>query len=296
MKNWMLAADTLISKEEIKEQGNFFINYLKGLVPDALDFCVDVILAIMIYLVGVKVISLLRKMARKVMERSRLDEGVKQFLDSFLKMILYFLLIVIIVTKFGVTTASVTAVVGSAGLALGLALQGSLSNFAGGVLLLILKPFEVGDYIVTESGKEGTVNQIQICYTKLLTVDNTIVVIPNGKLADGVITNVTKQEKRRVDLKVGIAYDADLKLAKRTLEELMNAEAARLPEEPVNVYVDHLGESDVVLGARIWVKTEDYWPTKWKLQEEILLSFNEAGIKIPFPQMEITISKTEKGD
>lgn len=291
MKNSILLAENLLSKDDIKEQSNIVIDYLKGLIPDALDFCVDVVIALIIYAIGVKVISMLRKMAKRMMERSHLDEGVKQFLDSFLKMILYFLLVVLIVTRFGVTTASITAVVGSAGLALGLALQGSLSNFAGGVLILVLKPFEIGDYIITESGKEGTVSQIQICYTKLTTVDNTIVVIPNGKLSDGVITNVTKQEKRRIDLKVGIAYDADLKLAKEKLEEIMMKEETRLEGEPVAVFVDHLGESDVVLGARIWVKTEDYWPTKWKLQEEVLLAFNEANIKIPFPQMEVTINK-----
>lgn len=291
MRNSILLAGNVISGKEMEAKGNVFAEYVKGLIPDVLDFGIDIIIAIVIYFIGKKVIAFIRKMAQRMMDKSHLEEGVKQFLDSFLKMVLYFILTILIVTRFGVTAASITAIVGSAGLALGLALQGSLSNFAGGVLILILKPFEVGDYIIVEGNKEGVVSQIQICYTKLVTVDNTIVVIPNGKLSDGVITNVTKQEKRRVDLNVSIAYDADLKTAKQKLEELLLKEETRLSEEPVNVFVDHLGESDVVLGARIWVKTEDYWSAKWRLQEEILLTFEEANIKIPFPQIEITMNK-----
>lgn len=275
--------------KELVEKSNVFIEYLYSLVPQAFSFALNVIISLILYLVGMKVISFARKVLNRMMDRSRLDAGVKSFLDSLAKFIMYFLLVVFILTRFGVATASVTAVVGSAGLALGLAMQGSLANFAGGVLILVMKPFELGDYIITDSG-EGTVSQIQICYTRLVTIDNCMVVIPNGKLSDGVITNVTKMEKRRIDFTFGISYDSDLKLAKDTIREVFEAEPGRLPED-IEIYVDSLGESEVVLGARIWVKTEDYWPLRFKLTEEILCAFKEKGITIPFPQMEVTLHK-----
>ncbi|SFQ08200.1 small conductance mechanosensitive channel [Lachnospiraceae bacterium XBB1006] len=278
------------NSQEIVKQSNLFVEYLKGLIPNALDFAVDVVIALLIYIIGVKVIAIIRKMIGRMMDRSRLDAGVKSFLDSLTKFVLYFLLVVFIATRFGATTASVTALVGSAGLAVGLALQGSLANFAGGVLILVMKPFDLGDYIISDSG-EGTVTQIQICYTRLLTVDNKLVVIPNGKLSDGVITNVTKMEKRRVDLTYGIAYGTDIKKAKEVIEEVYRADEARLPDEPMEVFVDSLRESELVLGARIWVKTEDYWTTRYRLQEQVVEAFEREGITIPFPQMEITLHK-----
>jgi len=276
--------------QELVQQSNRFLLYLDSLLPQALSFALNVVISLIIYAVGVKVISLLRKMLGRMMERSHLDAGVQSFLDSLTKFTLYFLLVVFILTRFGVATASVTALVGSAGLAIGLALQGSLANFAGGVLILIMKPFELGDYIITDAG-EGTVSQIQICYTRLLTIDNKLVVIPNGKLSDGVVTNVTKMEKRRIDLIYGIAYDADLKKAKDTLLAVYKEEPARLPEEEIEIYVDSLRESEVALGARIWVKTEDYWPVRFRLQEKVLEAFRKEGITIPFPQMEVTLHK-----
>ena len=289
----MLFAQTMLKEEELKEQSGVLASYLKGLVPGILDFAVNVLIALLIYVVGIRVIGMIRKMFHRIMERSSLDEGVKQFLESLIKVLLYFFLVVLIVARFGVTTASITAVVGSAGLAVGLAAQGSLANFAGGVLILILKPFEVGDYIVTDSGKEGTVSQIQICYTRLLSVDNQMVVIPNGKLSDGVITNVTRMDKRSVNLTVGVSYAADLKQAKACLEELLTNEPLRLPEEPIQVFVDHLGDSEVVLGYRVWVKTEDYWDVKWRLAEQTVTAFKEYHIEIPYPQMEVTINKNK---
>ena len=272
-----------------------WIDYVKGLIPKTLDFAVDIVVAILIYLIGVRIIALIRKIVRKMMERSNLDEGVKQFLDSILKVGLYFLLIVLVATRLGVTSVAATAaaLVGSAGLAAGLAMQGSLANFAGGVLILILKPFEIGDYIITGGGEEGTVSQIQICYTRILTIDNKLVVIPNGKLSDGVITNVTRMDKRRLDMTYSISYDADLRKAKEILEGILEEDVSRIEEEPIMVMVDHFGDSDVVLGARVWVKTEEYWDAKWRIQEKVLLSFKENKVDIPFPQMEVTLNRKE---
>ena len=196
---------------------------------------------------------------------------------------LFFVLIVTILTFFGVSTASVAAVLGSAGLALGLALQGSLANFAGGVLLLLLRPFRVGDYIIEDThGNEGTVDEISIFYTKLLTVDHKTIVIPNGILANSSLTNVTSSEKRRVDLFVGISYESDIRLAKEILNQLALEEKDRLEEEEINVFVSELGASEVTLGLRIWVKTEDYWNVKWRMTEQIKYAFDEKQIEIPY--------------
>lgn len=280
-----------INGEELREHGNAIMNYIRSLIPDLVNFAINVCIAILIYIIGKRIISLIRKFVSKMMDKSRLDEGVKQFLDSFLKLTLYFLLIVLMASRFGDAAATVTALVGSAGLAIGLATQGSLANLAGGVLILVLKPFEVGDYIITESGKEGVVGQIQICYTRLTTADNRLIVIPNGKLSGGEIINVTKQEKRRIDFTVNIAYSADLKRAKDILTDILTNDTSRIPEDDIQVFVDHLGDSEVVLGARIWVKTEDFWDSKWRIQERILLELQKEGIEIPFPQMEVTINK-----
>ena len=233
-------------------------DWLKGLLPWFLNFGFQILLAVVVYAVGARIIKLVRSMVRRWMERADADIGVKQFIDSLVKYFLYFILVVIILTFFGVTTASVVAVLGSAGLALGLAVQGTLSNFAGGVLILLLKPFHVGDYIIEDThGNEGTVTEITIFYTKLSTGDNKIIVIPNGSLANSSLTNVTHSKKRRMDLEVGISYDSDLKKAKDILYRLADEERDRLKSEDIFVFVSELAASEVKIGLRFWVKTED---------------------------------------
>ena len=173
-------------------------------------------------------------------------------------------------------------------MAVSLAMQGSLSNLAGGMLILLLKPFVVGDYIIEDGhGNEGTVKEIQIFYTKLATVDNKTIVIPNGTLANTSLTNVTAKDFRQLDLRVDISYDADLKEAKTLLEQLLKKDSSVEQEMDHNVFVDNLGESSVVLGVRAWVKTEDYWPTRWRLLETIKLTMDENRIEIPYKQMKI---------
>ncbi len=241
-------------------------DWLKGLLPWFLNFGFQILLAVVVYAVGARIIKLVRSMVRRWMERADADIGVKQFIDSLVKYFLYFILVVIILTFFGVTTASVVAVLGSAGLALGLAVQGTLSNFAGGVLILLLKPFHVGDYIIEDThGNEGTVTEITIFYTKLSTGDNKIIVIPNGSLANSSLTNVTHSKKRRMDLEVGISYDSDLKKAKDLLYRLADEERDRLKSEEILVFVSELAASEVKIGLRFWVKTEDYWNVRWRL-------------------------------
>ena len=189
-----------------KQEIGVLKNYIESILPNMLDFCFNVVLAVIVYLIGSRIIKAILKMNKRWADRKEIDEGVKQFIHAFIKGALYVLLIFIILTLFGVTTASVVAVLGSAGLTLGLALQGSLSNFAGGVMILLMKPFKVGDYVIEDTNKnEGTVEEISLFYTRLKTIDNKSIVIPNGTLANNSMTNVTAAEKRRLDLTVGIS-------------------------------------------------------------------------------------------
>ena len=278
--------------QEVAKNPGIVGTWLQGLIPDLLNFAFQVVVSIIIYIVGSKIINLILKMFRKSMERRDVDTGVRQFVLPLIKYALYLVLIFIIMGLFGIATTSAVAVLGSAGVAVGLALQGSLSNFAGGVLILLLKPFRVGDYIREHSGgKEGTVTEISIFYTKLLTIDNKVVMVPNGTLSNSSITNVSTMEKRRVDLVVGIAYEADIRTAKEVLYSVAEAEEARLPEEEILVFVDELGDSSVNMGVRIWVKTEDYWSARWRLTENIKYALDSHNISIPYPQMDVQIKQ-----
>lgn len=280
-----------VTQEVVKETMNFQ-KYVNDHIPDLITFGIKVVLAILFFIIGQKVIKWIRAIVRKSLERSSADKGVEQFVDSFLKFTLYAILIFSIVTKFGVESSSIAALIASGGVAIGLALQGSLSNFAGGVLILLLKPFVVGDYIVEDNHKnEGTVKEIQMFYTKLSTVDNKTIIIPNG-YANTSLTNVTAKEVRRLELKVGISYEADLKKAKAILQELLSGEEKILKDEEIIVYVDELADSAVVLGMKAWVKTDDYWAVKWKLQEEIKLTFDEKGIEIPYAQLKVHMNQS----
>lgn len=265
--------------------------YLVGQLPTVFDFLLNLIVAVIVLLVGIRIIKFVRKLVKKAIAKTLLDEGLKQFIDNIFNLFLYFVLIMIILANFGITASSVIAIVGSVGLSIGLALQGTLSNFAGGVLILLLKPFKVGDYILEDThGNEGTVSEIQLFYTKLVTVDNRTVVLPNGTLSNCSLTNYTTQKKRMVDLTTGISYHADLKKAKDVITNVVMAEPARLPEEKVMVFVAELGESSVNIGMRVWVKTEDYFAAKWRLTENIKLALDENQIEIPYPHMNVIIN------
>lgn len=277
------SADTV---QQAAEHVSRLPDLLEEQLPSLMQFGMKVIFALVVFFIGRFLIQWVRRIVRGSLERSRADRGVAQFVDSLLKFVLYILLLFSIATNFGLDTATVAAAVASCGVALGLALQGSLANFAGGVLILVLKPFEVGDYIVEDTNKnEGTVKEIQIFYTKLSTVDNKTIVIPNGILTNNSLTNFTANEERQLDMKVDIAYGADLQKAKGLLEEMLLAEESVLQDQEIRIFVDHLGESSVVLGVRAWVKNEEYWPARWRLLEKIKLCFDENGIEIPYRQV-----------
>ncbi len=279
--------------EEVVEEVGKLAQYMNDKIPQILDFAVGVVLALVVFAIGVKGIGFIRKIVRRSLQRSNVDKGVETFVDSMLKFGLYAVLVFSIGKNFGLDTTSVAAAFASAGVAIGLALQGSLSNFAGGVMILILKPFVVGDYIIEDTNKcEGTVKEIQIFYTRLATPDNKTVIIPNGTLVNNSLTNVTAQDKRRLDLLVDISYDADLRKAKELIENLARNDEGIMQNEDLNVFVDSLGASSVVIGVRAWVKTENYWSTRWRLLENIKLTLDENEIEIPYQQ--ITVHMGEK--
>lgn len=264
--------------------------HLYSMLPDVTAFLATVVLAVVVYLIGSRIIKSVLKMNKRWAERRELDEGVKQFLHSFIKATLYLLLIFIILTLFGVTTASVVAILGSAGLTLGLALQGSLSNFAGGVIILLMKPFKVGDYIIEDTHKnEGVVEEISLFYTKLVTNDNKNIMIPNGVLANSSMTNVTTNGKRRVEISVGISYQADIRKAKEVMQTVLEEETACLKEEEMIVFVSELADSSVTMGIRFWTSTQDYWEARWRVTENIKYALDENEIEIPFPHMDVTL-------
>ena len=266
--------------------------FLEELPDKLLRFGVTVLIAALVFIIGMQLIKLVRRIVHSSMERHNTDVGVRQFADSFLKYALYILLIFLVASGFGINVASMVALLGSAGVTIGLALQGSLSNLAGGVLILLLKPFRVGDYIIESSGKnEGTVKAIQIFYTTLETMDKNIVMVPNGSLSGSSVTNYSCNPKRRMLATVGISYSSDIRLAKEVIQKVLAEESRVLQDEPKQVFVDELGDSAVVLGVRCSFRNEDYWEGKWAVTEKIKLALDEAGVQIPFPQLDVHFDK-----
>ncbi len=281
---------------DIKELENgmesgFFEQFLEQLPEKAFHLGLRVVLAGLAFLIGLQLVRLVRHLLVKALKKSRVEDGAVHFIDSFVKFGLYFLLIIMIASWMGVDAASIIAILGSASVAVGLAVQGSLSNLAGGVLLLVLKPFVAGDYIKDGLGNDGTVESIDIFYTHLVTPDNKVVVLPNGTLANGTITNFTRCKERRIDILVGIAYEEDIRQARRVIEEVLLEDAEVIKERDMNVFVDSLGESGVNLNVRCWVLQEEFWPAKWRLTEQIKYALDKAEIKIPYPQIDVHIEK-----
>lgn len=250
-----------------------------------------ILIAFLIFIIGRKLIKWLKKFIVKSVT-PRLEPGIAGFLQSAAGIILNLVLIFAIVEYLGFSTASLVTVLGSAGLAIGLALQGSLSNLAGGVLILVNKPFTIGDYIVV-GNLEGTVTNIGICYTKLNTVDNRVVVLPNGNLSNNNLVNVSAEPKRRIDLVVPISYDDDIRTVRNVLTDIAGSQPKVLADEPVEVYTKEFGDDSIQILYRFWVKREDYWEVYFGTQEKIRYAFLEKGISIPFRQVDVTIKNPE---
>ena len=281
----------LLEAESIKRAITSFVyEYMGKTGVKMLDFAGRCVVALLILLIGLKVADYLVRLCKKIFEQYGMELMLQSFLLSSLRIGLKILVVFMAVTKIGVAASSIVALVGSAGLAVGLSLQGSLSNIAGGVLLLVVKPFQVGDYIIEDSsGKEGTVQAIGIMYTRLLSVDNKAIMIPNGNLSNASITNVTHQDKRRIDLVIGIEYSADIRQVKDILAGVIEEEPVLLTEEPVQIFVSEFRDSCIDMGIRYWVKTEDYWSSRWRVLENIKYRFDENHISIPFNQLDVNL-------
>lgn len=278
--------------EQTTEEIGIVMQTLHDHMTDIVEFGMRVVLAIVVFALGRIIIKWIRKVVRKTMEHSSVDVGVVQFIDSFLRIGLYAILIFSIATKFGVEASSIAAMLASAGVAIGLALQGSLSNFAGGVLILVLKPFVVGDYIIEDNNKnEGTVKEIQLFYTKLTTIDNKTIIIPNGMLTNNSLTNVTEKNERKLDLKIDISYESDLRKAKEVIRRLLEEDDRIHKNDDMMIFVDSLGASSVVLGVRAWTNASDYWQVRWKLLEDIKLEMDKEGIVIPYQQVTVHVKE-----
>lgn len=268
------------------------LDMMQSRIPGLLKFGAQILYLLLILLVGLRVIGWLKGMLSKSFCRMDMELGLSKFLISLATVCMYTFLALIIAEKLGFNAASIVAVIGSAGVAIALSLQESLSNFAGGIVILVCKPFLVGDYIITPS-LEGTVQDIGLIYTHLLTFDNKMAVIPNGGLANSSITNVTAQNQRRLDIPIDISYDSDLKKAKEIIFELIDTHESVLHEEGrfPEVFVTALGNNAISLSARVWTATSDYWTTKFDLLEQIKLTFDQEGIVIPYQQMNVYIKE-----
>ena len=252
------------------------IEWFWNLVPDLL-------LAIIILFVGLWVIRFINKLVKRFFDKKDYDPALESFLQSFIKITLKVLLAVLVVTQLGVKTSSLVAMIGAAGLAIGLALQGSLANFAGGVLILLFKPFKLGDWISAQ-GVDGAVKEISIFNTKLNTFGNQIAIIPNGTLANGNIINFSAEPNRRENYIVGISYGSNIKVAKDILLDICAKDDRILKDPAPEVYVNSLGDSSVNLTLRFWAPNDVFWPARFDLIEQSKIRFDEAGIEIPFPQ------------
>ena len=266
--------------------------YLDELPGKMLNVGVKVLLTFVIVFVGIKLIKVLRNTVRKALEKAKVEKGVIQFTDSLIKTVLTILLILWVAVNFGVEATSIAALISSVSIAIGLALQGSLSNFAGGILILLLKPFKVGDYIKEDThSNEGTVKEISLFYTKLLSYDNKTIVLPNGMLANSSMVNFSDEGKRRLDLRVSISYKADIRKAKDVILQVVDDNELVLTELQKIVFVSELDDSGVTLGVRCFAQADNYFKTRWQLLEDIKYALDENGIEIPYPQMDVHVTK-----
>ncbi len=279
-----------VTKEAVTGLAHGDVSYLTQFLQQALSFCVEagktILVAVIIYIVGRFLVSLINRLVKNAMERRKLDPSIKTFVCSFVNIMLTVLLIIAVVSALGVNTTSFAALLASFGVAAGMALSGNLSNFAGGLIILLLKPFRVGDYIEAQ-GFAGTVSEILIFNTVLKTVDNKVIFLPNGALSSGSIINYSREEKRRVDFTVSVEYGQDVDEAKKVLQEIFAKDSRILKEPAPFVALASMAASSVDLTARVWVSAADYWAVFFETQETIYAEFNKRGIAFPFPQLTI---------
>jgi len=266
------------------ELGKEYIDQIIGYIS---VYGLKVLGAIAIFFIGKWIARRIKNLLRKTFIKTRLDATLSDFFSNVVYALLIAFIVIAALNKVGVETTSLAAVVGAIGLAIGLAFQGSISNVAAGVMLVVLRPFKVGHFVEV-AGVSGNVDNIDIMTTNLTTPDNKKIIIPNSKIFDEIIINYTAQKMRRIDLKIGIGYDDDIKLAKQVMEDVVKSDERVLKDPEPMIGVIELGESSVNIVLRPWVKTDDYWPAYMDITENVKLRFDEEGITIPYPQREIT--------
>ena len=264
---------------------------IRSLVEHGSQLGFTIIKALIVFLVGRLVINLLNKLVRKILSKRDIDPSVKTFVGSLVNVSLTILLIISVVGALGVQTTSFAALLASAGVAVGMALSGNLSNFAGGLIILLFKPYKVGDYIEAQ-GVGGTVKEVQMFHTVLGTVDNKVIYIPNGSLSSGVVTNFSNQTTRRVDWTFGVEYGSDYEKVKQVIESVL-AKDSRILAEPAAPFIalTALADSSVNVVVRVWVNSSDYWGVYFDINKNIYATFNEVGIGFPFPQLTVHQAK-----
>jgi small conductance mechanosensitive channel len=258
------------------------MEYVNKLWELIIEYSPKIITALVILIIGLFIIGLITKMTKRLMLRQNMDETLQKFLSNLLNWALKVLLFVVVASRLGIETTSFAAIIGAAGLAIGLALQGSLSNFAGGALIMIFKPFKVGDLIEAQ-GELGVVKEIQIFTTLINTPTNKLVIIPNGALSNGNITNYSAEGKLRVDLTIGVSYDADIKQTKDVLMNVLTSNPQVLQDPAPTVNVSELADSSVNFAVRPWSSVADYWDVYFGITEQCKEALDNAGIEIPYP-------------
>ena len=278
--------------ENYKISEKFIEKVLDNAFSTVSDFGIKLIWALIILSVGFKISKYLVKWTKKFLERSSIDDSVASFMMSIVRIGSKVIVIMMAVTTLGIETSSILAVLASAGVAVGLALQGSLSNICSGLLILLVRPFKVGDVIKEDThGNEGTVVAVDLIYTRIKTVDNKVIVIPNSVITSSSLTNVTGQSERRLEIRFGIGYQDDIKLAKAIIERIAAEHTKTIDQNPIQVYVDELADSCIYIGMRVWVPTDDYYPIRWDILERVKIEFDKAGINIPYNQLDVHLVK-----
>ena len=257
------------------------------LLDSSVDIGLRLLGAIAIYLIGKYIIKWLNKLFEKLMIRRKLDPTVTSFLKSLINILLYLVLALSIIGQLGIKLTGIAALIASAGMAVGMALSGNLSNFAGGLLILVFRPFKVGDYIESSAGASGIVKEIQIFHTILVTPDNKTIYAPNGNLSNGVITNYSMKDLRRVEWDIAVEYGTDFNKVEQVVKNIIAQNPMIVQNPEPSILLGELADSSVNIKIRVWVKTDDYWAVNFQMNKDIYETFNKEGIEFPFPQLTV---------
>ena len=260
-------------------------------IAKALNSCIDlggrILAALIIFIIGKLIVNWINRLFAKMLERRKVDASIQSFLKSIVNITLLVLLFLAVIGKLGIELTSFAALLASAGVAIGMALSGNLSNFAGGVIILVFRPYKVGDYIEASTGASGTVTDIQIFHTVLTTPDNRIVFAPNGAMSGAVVTNYSRKDTRRLDFTFGVEYGTDFELAKSTIMEVISKDNRILKDPAPFIELGALAESSVNITVRVWVNAADYWGVNFDMNKHVYATFNAKGISFPFPQLTV---------